>query len=274
MKHFSHAATFGAGALPTITVVSTTALVTLCSCSTAYESEQMRIACWGDSLTEGVGAGPAIIEKDGMLFDASYHSYPQILESLTGIPTINYGVSGATSEEVVYLQRMLSLLDRSGALGKPSLMTTKPHEDDVLVLEFGSNGGWKDDYQILIEQYRELIHQTGCEKYIIVGDTDDPGTSIADERQEPLPEGRGTEETAWEAALCEAFNDHFINMRVFLVEQGLEVAGLEATEEDDEAASLGCISEQLRSDWTHLNSYGYFAQAMAIFEKGQELGYW
>ena len=63
-------------------------------------------------------------------------------------------------------------------------------------------------------------------------------------------------------------------MRAFLVECGLEAAGLEATEDDDGAASRGCVSEQLRSDWTHLNSYGYYAQAIAMFEKDQQLGYW
>ena len=63
-------------------------------------------------------------------------------------------------------------------------------------------------------------------------------------------------------------------MRVFLVEHGLEVAGLTPNEEDEEYSALGWVSDQLRSDWTHLNSYGYYAQAVGVYEKGRELGYW
>ena len=63
-------------------------------------------------------------------------------------------------------------------------------------------------------------------------------------------------------------------MRRFLIDNGLKVAGLGETQADRDAASRGCLSRQLRSDWTHLNSYGYFAQALGVYEKGVELGYW
>ena len=36
----------------------------------------------------------------------------------------------------------------------------------------------------------------------------------------------------------------------------------------------GNISEQLRYDWTHFNSYGYYSKGIAIYAKGVELGYW
>ena len=238
------------------------------------ESDHRRIACWGDSLTAGVGASPAFIEGDGGFIDASFLSYPEILEKLTGIKTLNYGVSGATSEQIVFLQKVIYMFLGLGWFDNAKTTQDGQYKEDVLVLEIGSNGGWKNDYDTLIEQYWEMINRSGCADYIVVGDTDDPGTSIADEKQTPLLAGQGLEETEWEAALRAAFGDHFINMRTFLVERGLEIAGLEATEEDDEAASRGCVSDQLRSDWTHLNSYGYFAQATAVFEKGRELGYW
>ena len=54
------------------------------------------------------------------------------------------------------------------------------HRDDILIIEMGSNGGW-DNYDELIAQYQSIIDYTGCEDYIIVGDTDDPGSSLADE---------------------------------------------------------------------------------------------
>ncbi|HAM16002.1 MAG TPA: hypothetical protein DCP91_09145 [Eggerthellaceae bacterium] len=148
------------------------------------------------------------------------------------------------------------------------------HKGDILVLEIGSNGGWNSDYAELVAEYRAMIQHAGCESYIIVGDTDDPGTSIGDLRQEAFEPGEGAGETDWERALREAFGDHFVNMRVYLIEHGLAVTGLKPTAQDAELAAQGCVSPQLRHDWTHLNSYGYYAQALAIYEKGTQLGYW
>lgn len=235
------------------------------------------IACWGDSLTEGAGASGAEVRVDGERFDVSYLSYPEVLERLTGMTAYNYGVSGATSDEIAFMQGGLQDLDGFDPFESVDLGTMvrgRLHPGDILVLEIGSNGGWDGDYDELIAQYRSMIEHAGVKDYLIIGDTDDPGTSFADVSQRPFPKGTGTGETSWEAALREEFGDHFINMRAFLIERGLETAGLEATAEDDEDASRGCISGQLRADWTHLNSYGYYAQAFAVHERGRELGYW
>lgn len=235
------------------------------------------IACWGDSLTEGAGASGADVLVDGERFDVSFLSYPEVLERLTGMTAYNYGVSGATSDEIAFMQGGLQSLDSFDLFGSVDLGTMvrgRLHPGDILVLEIGSNGGWDGDYDELIAQYRGMIEHAGVEDYLIIGDTDDPGTSFADASQRPFPEGTGAGETSWEAALREEFGDRFINMRAFLVERGLGTAGLEATEADEEDASRGCISEQLRADWTHLNSYGYYAQAVAVHERGRELGYW
>ena len=55
------------------------------------------------------------------------------------------------------------------------------------------------------------------------------------------------------------------------------INALDETDEDRERAEKGLISLQLRNYWidnTHLNGYGYRAQAYAVYEKGIELGYW
>ena len=51
----------------------------------------------------------------------------------------------------------------------------------------------------------------------------------------------------WETALREAFGEHFINMRTFMIEQGLETAGLEPTEQDLDDLENGRVPEQLRT---------------------------
>lgn len=158
------------------------------------------------------------------------------------------------------------------------VMTKAAYErkDDILILEIGSNGGW-DNYRQLISQYDAMIENAGCDYYIIVGDTDDPGTSIADTSQSFRNEDGtyiGVGDTAWEATLREAYGEHFINMRTYLIENGLADAGLKATKGDYRGFRRGRISKQLRSDWTHFNSYGYYSKGIAIYAKGVELGYW
>ena len=102
---------------------------------------------------------------------------------------------------------------------------------------------------------------------IIVGDTDDPGTSIADTTQGIRNEDGtyiGVGDTAWEATLREAYGDHFINMRTYLIENGLTDVGLRPTVGDYKGFRRGRISKQLRYDWTHFNSYGYYSGHVVI----------
>lgn len=234
------------------------------------------IACWGDSLTEGDGASPAVITKNGIAFDISYLSYPDILEQLTGMKTYNYGLSGATSDKIAFMQgglKDIELFNPSSPISPQIMLQARVNRSDILIIEMGSNGGWNNAYYDLVEQYKSMIEYAHCKEYIIIGDTDDPGES-ADINQDFFEEGEGLDETTWETALREEFDEHFINMRVYLIENGLEVAGLDETVEDEIYASYGCISPQLRADLTHLNSYGYYAQATAVYEKGKELGYW
>ena len=277
-------------------------------------SSDLEIACWGDSLTEGRGASDALIIRKGCLFDAGGMSYPDVLERLTGLKTYNYGVSGATSEEIGIMQGGLEPLydlDTYLVLDESIMAQGQAHPGDILILEMGSNGGWSGDYETLIAQYRAMIEHAGCDKYIVIGDTDDPSRSIDrfanygmqyysgesiwdyDGTSENGGIGLGSNgeyaenswnggsdatkpssetiaETPWETALREAFGKHFVNMRAFLVERGLDTAGLTETA----ASAEGCVSRQLRADWTHLNSYGYYAQAVGVYEKGVELGYW
>lgn len=150
------------------------------------------------------------------------------------------------------------------------------HKDDILILEMGSNGGW-GDYDDLIAQYNAILDFTGCENYIIVGDTDDPGTSLADYNQsymENEDDYVGVDDTAWEAALREAFGAHFFNTRVYMIQNGLSDCGLKKGKIDELYSAFGYIPVKLRSDWTHFNAYGYYSKGLGIYKKGVELGYW
>ena len=224
------------------------------------------IICWGDSMTQGVGAGPAYIIDGDSVQDISYRTYPSALEELTGIQAYNRGVGGETSGEIMerardYYEDYYKTNDKS----------------QILILEIGSNGGWGNDYDTLIKQYRAMIESADTDYYIILGDTDDPGTSIGDKKQKATYDDGtyiGTDDTMWEAALRKEFGEHFLNTRVYLIENGMSDCKLTPDKDDLHAQECGRIPTKLRFDWTHLNSYGYYSKALAVYQKGVELGYW
>lgn len=150
------------------------------------------------------------------------------------------------------------------------------HRNDILILEMGSNGGWDHNYDELIEQYKGIIKNSCYAGYIILGDTDDPGES-ADWCQDIYDDNgdyAGLHATLWEQALEDAFGEHFLNTRLYLMENALSDCGLTPTEDDIIDMETGNLPEQIRADYTHFNSYGYYSKAKAIYLKGIALGYW
>lgn len=304
-----------------------------------------KIACWGDSITYGLGGQEnTFIKSDNGVIDASDWSYPDTLKYYTGLDVYNLGVCGETSYDIALRQggikmyvgkqvtvkqgvrAQINIVDEYGSqvmlenfngyetdndepanvvyindtpfqleadngklyisvygdssnksikIKKGTQVVTKAAHDisgDVLVIQMGSNGGW-DDYDELIQQYKSMIDNSGTECYIIIGDTDNPDESVDSAYYTDSSEV-GTDDTLWEAALREAFGEHFINMRVYMLENALSTAGLEPTQEDIDNIDDGRVPESLKYDFTHLNSYGYYAVGVAVYNKGIELGYW
>ena len=112
--------------------------------------------------------------------------------------------------------------------------------------------------------------------YIIVGDTDNPGESsdIYQDVYDNNGNYAGLHATLWEQALYDAFGEHFLNTRLYLMENALSDCGLTPTKNDIIDIQTGNLPEQIRADFTHFNSYGYYSKAKAIYLKGIELGYW
>lgn len=59
-----------------------------------YYKSGRGIACWGDSMTEGMGSDEGYILTDVGRVDISYYTSPYTIERLTGYRTYNLGVSG------------------------------------------------------------------------------------------------------------------------------------------------------------------------------------
>lgn len=218
------------------------------SLSGIFSYHRLPINCWGDSMTYGQNG-------DGV-------SYPDILQELTGFEVNNYGISGNTTYQI---------MSRSKEYGDQS--------DDIMIIEMGDNGVWSD-MDDLVSQYKEMINNANCSRYIIITSTDDPDDTSwiwsqrSDEQENYHP---GMDDTYYEAAIGEVFGNHVLKARKYLIQRGLEINNLSPTTEDFERASRGCISNRLRHteiDTTHLNGMGYKAQAFGVYEVGKELGYW
>lgn len=142
----------------------------------------------------------------------------------------------------------------------PQTIITSAMEDkteDILVIFIGENGGWVDN-QDLINQIMGMINYSACEgKFVVCGIT----SQSAGER--------ATLESDMEAA----FGNKYLNLRKYLVEEGLSDAGITPTEQDLAHMEAGSVPGSLRSDLVHGNSFYYQLIGEKIFEKITELGY-
>ena len=193
-------------------------------------------------------------------------------ETITMDDYSGYGYEDNTYPDTVYINDVLCCVERCSDADCDSVTemyinawtrvipkAAYDHRNDILILEIGSNGGWENDYDKLIKQYQNIIDNSYYADYIIVGDTDNPGESA---------------DTLWEQALYDAFGEHFLNTRLYLMENALSDCGLTPTENDIIDIQTGNLPEQIRADFTHFNSYGYYSKAKAIYLKGIALGYW
>lgn len=126
------------------------------------------------------------------------------------------------------------------------------------IVWMGQNGGW-DTADTLIAQQRSIValHTQNADRYLILG----------------LTTGTAESRSALEAAMTEAFGDHFLNLRDYFSTKGLGDAGLSATEEDLAAMSQGAVPASLLSDEIHLNATGYELVGKQVYQRMLELGY-
>ena len=132
-------------------------------------------------------------------------------------------------------------------------------DNDIYVIYVGTNN-FPDKRSVdeLIDSINEMVTEIKTQKYIVVGMTsktyvDDIVRVNRDMRLE--------------------FGDHFLDIRTYMIEHGLEDAGLEATTQDIYDMDTGEIPASLRSDLVHGNEYFYRILGEQLYEKMQDLGY-
>ena len=146
-------------------------------------------------------------------------------------------------------------------------------EDAVQVIYLGTNAGWNLDPNILLNQVQSMVAYYGGTNYIIMGPAGGQMVRTEEARAATL---------AYEGLAAEAFGEHWLNLREYLIANSLTENGLTATDKDNERMAVGLIPWSILlgsnteggTDDVHYNTHGLQSVCNAVYAKGQALGYW
>ncbi|WP_162927798.1 SGNH/GDSL hydrolase family protein [Bacillus sp. Y1] len=110
-----------------------------------------------------------------------------------------------------------------------------------------------------IHKIKSMIEYSSSKKYIIIGMT----------AKSHMPEVETVNKT-----LAHAFGSHFLDVRRYILNYGLQDAGITPTTQDNTDIANGEIPTSFRTDGIHFNQHGYTVVANQVYKKGVELGYW
>lgn len=280
-------------------------------CTDIKENEPPDIVCWGDSLTYGTGGEgvtyPSVLADETGLTVYNYGVcgekadqiairmglYPMTVSAFT-IPAgkeavavsllcqgtdpvmLRLGDAGMNPCDIAGVRGELSFCEEDGNYyftrltagdevavldGTVVVMDAagKTDPNDIVVLFAGSNDRpTREDAKILIETEKEMIGYLGSSKYIVVGLTS----------QEMIPEVAAVNEE-----LKAAFGDHFLDIRTYLLEHGLEDAGITPTDQDLSDIASGEIPSSLRVDIVHGTPDFYRILGEQLYDKMKADGY-
>lgn len=135
--------------------------------------------------------------------------------------------------------------------------TSNKYHNYLPIIFVGQNGGYQTN-QELADLISTIIDMDKAnEKYIVIG----------------LTTGDAESNSEMESVMEDNFGENYINMREYVSENGLEIAGLKATGEDKDAMEIGAVPPSLLYDETHFNKDGYPVLSQAIYERMEDLGY-
>ncbi len=272
------------------------------------------ITCWGDGLTMGNGSdGPSYPEILSQLAHLTVHNMGVKLEDSATIATrqggryivlnditipsttnpIQIGTSnnlinnafesvsllkngdvGINPVSIAGIEGTLSITEDRPAIyyftrhfegdefsiQEPTPLLTaasQEHNKDITIIFIGQNGGYETIDQ-LIDQQMSMIEHLGHDKYLILG----------------LTTGTGNSRAELEQRLSELYGEKFINLREYLVTDGLNDANLQPTEDDLANIAIGKLPASLLVDEGIVgNSIYHKLIAEKILDKILELNY-
>lgn len=131
------------------------------------------------------------------------------------------------------------------------------YENYIPIVFMGQNGGYLNN-QDLINQINSILEMDKAnDKYLVLGLT----TGDKDNRKDI------------DESMEKEYGDRYLNLREYLSVNGLEIAGITPTEEDEDAMEIGSVPPSLLADDVHFNSDGYEVIGHAVYERLSKLGY-
>lgn len=270
-----------------------------------------RIVCWGDSLTYGQGGNgvtfPGVLEEKLKLKVINYGIqgetakqigirmgvFPMTVGSVElpaeaapvqvslsymgedpvmmrlgdcGInPCSIAGVTGALSYDASDGNYYFTRTEEGNAVSVAegtqveTFASADKNESDIVVLFAGTNRPPNiDTVGELIETEKRMLQYLGASRYVVIGLTS--LELVLD--VEPINEALGAE-----------FGEHFLDIRKYLLEQGLFDAGIAPTKQDEKDLAAGEIPSSLRVDEVHGNEAFYRIIGEQVLKKLEELHY-
>jgi len=173
--------------------------------------------------------------------------------------TIN-GIDGTLSktDNKYYFTR--SKTDVQVVINRPVKLITYASQNyrnsNIIVVWIGTNNS-SDTVDKIIKIQNLIKEYALTDKYLIVGITNDTRTDcVADNNEMALAHG-----------------NKFLDLKTYLINYGLQDAGITATTQDNTDISNGVVPTSLRVDATHYTASGYTVIGNAIYKKLLELGY-
>lgn len=145
---------------------------------------------------------------------------------------------------------------------------TDMYRDYIHVICIGTYGGYDYSPAVLVEQTQALVaRQTAnSDRYIILG---------VCSMYEYWSSSSNYSLEALDAAMVQAFGNHYINVRKYLCTDGLTDAGISPSSDDKYDITLGIVPTSLRSASgdVQLNGKSYRLIGKLVYDRMQTLGY-
>ena len=125
----------------------------------------------------------------------------------------------------------------------------------IMIVMMGTDDSY-DTIEELVEFNKKMVK--GYDRYIVIS--------------EPY-KIRGNDRADYDALMLKTFGANYLNAREYIIRNGLQELGIEATEKDKEQIKNGYTPPSLMTG-KYYNEDGNQLLAKCVYNKGVELGYW
>lgn len=141
------------------------------------------------------------------------------------------------------------------------------YQDYIHIVWLGAYNGYTSPKELVAQTKLLLLRQTNCvDRYLVIGPCAMNG-SWTGETSSSLD--------AFDSAMMQAFGNHYVNVRKYLIEDGLDDAELKPTMTDTQQINQGYVPTSFRGSGSgcDLNAKAYELIGKLIYERMDRLGY-